>query len=805
MNAYFKLLIPTVMTVLGSVLFWLLEKKTPFGKLSVRVRQLCCGILFGLLSVMGTEFGIEVPGAVLNVRDAAPLCAGLIFGAPAGILSGIIGGLERYLAVAWGAGAFTRIACTAATIFAGVLGAWLRRFLFEDKRPAWYYGIPIGVIIETFHMLLVFATHPNDTLAAYHVIQICTVPMFLMNTLTLVLALIAVSRLERAPFHRKPEKTPVSASFQKGLLVCIAIVFSVTGLLTYQLLTAVSNTTTDNLLLQNIKDVRQDISDASDSRLLELTKRIATELNLYAHISDKNLIALADFYEVSEINIVNRKGIIANSTNPDFVGYDMRAGTQSSSFLRLFNGKTAHYVQPYQGTSYDSTLYRKYAATLLNGGGFVQVGYDAACFQSDLATQVSSAAANRHIGETGYLIICDENQNIVSSQAALVGRPLSAIGIEQDLSTLTPKKHYTSTVYKEDCFFMYDTSEGYYILAVQPKSEALLSRNMSIYFTVFMELLIFAALFILVYFLTQKRIVTRLHRVNASLSKITNGDLEEVVDVRQNLEFAELSDDINSTVATLRHYIDEAAERIAKELETAKAIQTSTLPRIFPPYPGRKEFDIFASMLPAKEVGGDFYDFYLLGRDRLVFLIADVSGKGIPAAMFMMTAKTTIKNLVEAGHPVDEAFTMANDQLCANNEAGMFVTAWMGILNLQTGLVSFVNAGHNPPVIKHGDGSFTYLKSRAGFVLAGMDGFSYRKNELQLEHGDVLFLYTDGVTEATNSDTQLYGEQRLLTALDSLKDNDMQTLCRDIKADVDAFVKDAPQFDDITMLGLRFN
>ena len=269
------------------------------------------------------------------------------------------------------------------------------------------------------------------------------------------------------------------------------------------------------------------------------------------------------------------------------------------------------------------------------------------------------------------------------------------------------------------------------------------------------------------------------------------------VDVRSNEEFASLSDDINSTVSTLKRYIAEAAARIDKELEYAKQIQLSALPTNFP---DGDDYSIYAQMIAAKEVGGDFYDFYKLSDTTVAFLAADVSGKGIPAAMFMMTAKTIIKDLAESGMAVNDIFTKANEKLCENNEADMFVTAWMGILDLQTGNMKCANAGHNPPLLKRADGSFECLKTRAGFVLAGMEGVRYRVSEMTLNPGDRLFLYTDGVPEATNVENQLYGEDRLLAFMNQNATVQATELLPALKANIDEFVGEAPQFDDITML-----
>jgi len=246
-------------------------------------------------------------------------------------------------------------------------------------------------------------------------------------------------------------------------------------------------------------------------------------------------------------------------------------------------------------------------------------------------------------------------------------------------------------------------------------------------------------------------------------------------------------------------------ERIATELNVATQIQASMLPCIFPAFPDRAEFDVYAAMLPAKEVGGDFYDFFLIGDTHLGVVVADVSGKGVPAALFMVIAKTLIKNHVQAGENPGDVFTNVNNQLCENNEADMFVTAWMGILEIESGKITYVNAGHNPPLIKKANGSFEYLKSHPGFVLAGMEDIIYHQNDIQLDAGDILFLYTDGVTEATNAQDELYGEGRLKNVLDQNAVLPLERLLPDIKADIDVFVNGAEQADDITMLALKIH
>ena len=228
------------------------------------------------------------------------------------------------------------------------------------------------------------------------------------------------------------------------------------------------------------------------------------------------------------------------------------------------------------------------------------------------------------------------------------------------------------------------------------------------------------------------------------------------------------------------------------------------LPCIFPAFPEQPEFDIYATMTPAKEVGGDFYDFFLVDDDHLAMVIADVSGKGVPAALFMVIAKTLIKNCAQTGLSPKVILEKVNNQLCENNEAQMFVTVWVGVLTISTGRLTCANAGHEYPAVKHGGGDYELLKDKHGFVLAGMENAHYREYELQLDPGDCLYVYTDGVAEATDALDTLFGTDRMLESLNLHKEASPEELLPQVKNDIDAFVGDTPQFDDITMLCLRF-
>ena len=253
-------------------------------------------------------------------------------------------------------------------------------------------------------------------------------------------------------------------------------------------------------------------------------------------------------------------------------------------------------------------------------------------------------------------------------------------------------------------------------------------------------------------------------------------------------------------------------ERIGKELDTAAGIQSSMLPRTFPAFPDRKEFDLYASMRPAKEVGGDFYDFFLVDDDHLALAVADVSGKGVPAALFMMISKTVLKNTAETGISPSAVLNEVNAQLCDNNKNNMFVTVWLGILEISTGKLVFADGGHEKPLFRH-NGSWSFIKKHDGVALALMEPWmleldddpAYVDQELVLEPGDVLFEYTDGVPEATNAKDELFGDERLLAAMNDTDSSDPEELLAHLHRALDAFVQNAPQFDDITMLAVRYN
>ncbi len=289
------------------------------------------------------------------------------------------------------------------------------------------------------------------------------------------------------------------------------------------------------------------------------------------------------------------------------------------------------------------------------------------------------------------------------------------------------------------------------------------------------------------------------NEISENLKKIKNHD--EIQVLAESVLKMEIG--INEYISNLTKVTAEK-ERIGAELNVAAKIQADMLPRIFPAFPERKEFDLYASMNPAKEVGGDFYDFFMIDDDHIGLVIADVSGKGVPAALFMVIAKTLIKNRALLGGSPSEVLSYANDQLGEGNEAELFVTVWFAIIEISTGKGIAANAGHEHPALRKKDGAFELVKYRHSPAVATMPGINFKEHEFKLDPGDSLYVYTDGVTEATRSDNVLFGTDRMIASLNKDPEADPKTMLETVRDDIDEFVGDAPQFDDITMLGVKY-
>lgn len=589
-----------------------------------------------------------------------------------------------------------------------------------------------------------------------------------------------------------------------GLLACIAAGYVVTTVLTIVVESKKTTAKAEMELTWNIQDVRKDLDDQVNADLILSMKKIRDAMVDSSFVYDEDhLNALVKTFDVPELHVIDTAGIIYLTTYPDFFMFDMKSGAQSREFLCLMDSVES-FVQEFRPTAYNPNLWRKFGGMQLPQGGFLQVGFDKEGFQKNNQHFAEVIANNRHIGENGYMLVADESGKILSGKNTVQGKNVHEYNLSLNKASSSHMKMSVNEINGESVFWMYSYIDGYYIVAVIPESQVNAERDLAIRISGVNVLFIFVFLFITIFLMLKWCVVDNVLKINRKLGEISRGNLDVSVDVYQNLEFSTLSDDINMTVDTLKKYIKDAEHRNEAELEFAKIIQKSSLPSVSDFHHDGCLFDIYATMQAAKEVGGDFYDFYFVEKNRLLLLIADVSGKGIPAAMFMMKAKSTIKSFAKPNSSVDKIISRANESLCENNEAEMFVTNWTGIVDLSTGALEYVNAGHNPPLVCHSDGDFEYIKTKPGFVLAGLECSRYSQNSLQLAKGDVLFLYTDGVTEAMNEQDELYGERRLQEVLNKVKDKSMEEICQAVREDVALFVGRAPQSDDITMLAFRY-
>ena len=355
-------------------------------------------------------------------------------------------------------------------------------------------------------------------------------------------------------------------------------------------------------------------------------------------------------------------------------------------------------------------------------------------------------------------------------------------------------------------YYRVGSSERHAVLASVDGTDVFAHRTATIALNTLCYLVLFGAVYVLVSYLLDRVVVRGFKRTNEVLARITAGDLDQRVEEHGSEEFDAFSEGINTTVDALKNWIAEAERRMEQDLETGRAIQRGALPKTFPAFPQIDAFDLFASMDAAKEVGGDFYGFFLVDDNTLGFLIADVSGKGIPGALFMMTAKTQIERCMSAGLSLSEAVREANYGLCEGNDAGMFVTLWAATLNWKTGELTYVNAGHNYPLLRHGrGGSWEWLKKRNGLFLGTFATAKYTQSTLVLEPGDELILYTDGVNEAFSVDEEEYGNDRLESFLAAHNTLGPRELVESLRADVATWAEGAEQSDDITILCLEYS
>ena len=396
-----------------------------------------------------------------------------------------------------------------------------------------------------------------------------------------------------------------------------------------------------------------------------------------------------------------------------------------------------------------------------------------------------------------YVIAC--NDSYIDSNK-IIGQSLKNISWYNDNLL-----HRTYITYHNKKYIPYvkTLDNGMILIVNVPKHELFLILYKHVFALFLLLMLTSIIISILLYIGLRRNINKPIDKLSCIAHKISNGDLDAKITIERPLEFAQLANTFNKMTNDIKN-ITHDRERIESELALAKQIQLSSLPNVFPPFPDKKEIDIFADMEPAKEVGGDFYDFYFIDDNKLMFLIADVSGKGVPAALFMMTAKTLINYVAQVENNPAEMIKNINQKICSNNKQGFFITMLAGIFDTSNGKLTFINCGHNYPLIKKSD-NFEYKKLNSNIVLGAFEDAEFTVNEMELEVGDTILLYTDGITEAINKNGELYGENRLIETVNNIKDCNINNIINGIKQNVKDYADGVLQNDDMTMLILKYN
>ncbi|MBP3200855.1 MAG: SpoIIE family protein phosphatase [Lachnospiraceae bacterium] len=675
-NMIVKMSLVTISYIVVTIILWICV-----GNKKMNLAQkILIGLVFGICSILSTHFGIDYGHMMLNVRDLGPLIAGLYFDPLSGVISGIIGGVERYIAGTYfNVGHFTRVACSISTFLAGILGFILNRKVYKDSKPEPTSAFFIGAVMEVFHMYVVLITHRDDMTMAFYVVDACSIPMIVFSAIGLAGASISIISFtdDWKYFIKKKvkEEVPISSRIQNRLFIvmCILMLSHVVG----------------TFFIQNqsaTQSVKYEIEQMSDELRDRFEKRERIRSSTY----------------------IGSNGIFSIYDNAGRIIYGYKKNSvMTIDDIRFYKTKINQDVFEY-------SFY----------------GNDSICKVISLGSEY-----------TGIIAVS------------------------------------TNSV------FWY--------------------RNARTYESIFFAILMVAVVYFVISIVVNKTVVVDIQNINKSLAKITDGDLNEVVNVRNSKEFAILSDDINETVSALKGYIDKEKLRMKEELELASSIQLSALPNNFI-FPHHNEFEIYAIMDAAKGVGGDFYDFFFVGRNRFALVIADVSGKGVPGALFMMKAKNIIRSYAEKESLPDDIMFKANNALCKNNEADMFVTAWMGIIDLEKGIMKCANYGHEFPILKRFDGDYEILKDEHSLPLATFENIKAKVYDIKFNIGDEIFLYTDGVPEATNEKNEAYGIEKMLEILNNNKSKSLEEILKSVRRDVADFANSAEQFDDITMFGFRY-
>ena len=717
---------------------------------NLKKRPVMLGLWFGVPAIAANFFVSDIAGlgVPVGLRDVPPLIAGFFFGPVAGIVAGVVSALGRVMMPLWGIGSSHWLRGAFVTLAVAGYAAALAKWVFDGKRPPVVTAAVAAAFGEVLHLSLDYCIGFHDLAHVLETIYAAAVPTIAGAAVTAgACAFICGSwRGWRNNFYSTLTLAFVCFGVALGVIACISL--------------SNARRHTETALTEAVNRIEQQC-DAQIGYMLHCNAvSIADYIGSSRRPSLGEMQKIADNYDVDELNVFDRDGRLVATNNRDVLAHNPVADKSGplQPFFELLDGKRTFVKQPFRPNISDPKTVTKYIGVSMPGGkAFLQLGYTWRRFEEEFDDFFFPMLADARFGGNGYFLIVDEADRVVvpaHRHPQALGRTLGELGFRRQDLDVPAKGRFYARINGVWCRCLrYENVGKWKLYAVLPLVEYHGPAVLDVFVSGFV---LFAACIVF------RLLILKFRRTQRKIDELRQAE----------------------------------EKRREADLALASCIQLSQLRT---DDPETEHYRIRAKMTHAKEVGGDFYDYYELADGRLVVTIADVSGKGVPAAFFMMKAKATLKSCVFRADSVAEALNTANRRLHEHNDAFMFVTAWVGVFDPRSGVLEYASAGHNPPFVRRADGTVERIGGRRSIALAALGETRYFATEMRLGPGDLLLLYTDGVTEAMDPAGALYGEERLAALLARTRGE----LIAEITADIDKFSAGAPRADDVTILTLE--
>ncbi len=602
------------------------------------------------------------------------------------------------------------------------------------------------------------------------------------------------------------ELAPMRRTFLICLFLLVCAAFTVTGGMAYWQFKRQSVQQAEQLMVTRLRDMLElvDYTTSSMQRLMRNNDEMAlararalaeiVRLNPATLTDQEVLQGLCNDLGAEQVAITDDKGVVLAAVPVSYRGYDLSSDRDAANFLPCISTPGYEYVQREEERQH-SPGFQYVGVHRQDAPGIIRVGFRPQYEQrAREVTTYGRLAATHRLGTSGRIVAfrggAPLNREALPGPAAdFLAMPLGEI----QRIRINGEEHFTYAVEKG----------RFRLVGIVPLRDFYPAGVRNLRSRLIANCLIFAAVFAMVSFLLHHLVIKRIARINETLRRITEGDSDIRVNVGSSPEFVRLSTGINAMLDSIKAMNDQGRERLKKEMELARFMQRNALPSTFPAFPNHKEFDIDATLIPAASVGGDFYDFFMADNNRLTFMVAAVSGTGVPAALFMMRSLSIIRSFARTGQEPHAVLSGANRILCEGRTADMHVSLFYGTLELSTGMLTCINAGHEAPLLQHLGGSYEELPIVPNPVLGAIEGVRYQSQQVQLIPGDRLLLYTQGLLTAINAQRETFGLERLLTTLkeEALTLPDLPNL---VRKTLNRFTQGVPQANDITLLALEY-